>query len=218
MSKVDVEKYWLSRGRKYFFEPVKWSLFRRRRAHKQEAALIDFLKTLNFESVFEVGCGYGRITKLILENFPQVRQIVGIDLSPDQIEIAQRYVNSRKVELRLGKIQDVEVPDRSYDVVIAVSVLMHIPFNEVNVAIKSMVRISRKHVVNVDWYRPTMACNRGYCFAHDYPSLYKKFGCKKIRRIPIPMRPEYGISVGLDSGLRIFRKKAEIQCIWHAMK
>lgn len=76
-----------------------------------------------------------RITKLILENFPCAK-IEGIDLSPDQIKYARRYVNDEGASFIIGRIQDVDVSEGEYDLVIAVSVLMHMPFEEVGIALK----------------------------------------------------------------------------------
>jgi len=166
--------------------------------------------------VFEIGCGYDRITKAILQQFPNVK-IQAIDLSPQQIIIARRYANSDRVEFSVGKIQDLDVSERNYDLVIAVSVLLHIPFHDIDGVVMKMVKMSKKHIVNVDLYgSAAQMVLRGYVFAHDYTSLYKKFGVKEVQMVPIPKRPMYGISFGFDSGLRIFRRKERIQCLWHA--
>jgi len=77
--------------------------------------------------VFEIGCGYGRITKAILQQFPNVK-IQTFDLSPQQIRITRRYVNSDRVKFSVGEIQDLDVSERNYDLVLAVTVLIHIPF------------------------------------------------------------------------------------------
>ena len=59
----------------------------------QEQILVEYLrKNISFSTVTEVGCGFGRITKIILSNFPEVTEYVAVDLSPDQIENARNYV------------------------------------------------------------------------------------------------------------------------------
>ena len=59
----------------------------------QEQILVEYLrKNISFSTVLEVGCGFGRITKIILSNFPEVTEYVAVDLSPDQIENARNYV------------------------------------------------------------------------------------------------------------------------------
>jgi len=189
----DTEAFWLNRGKEYISEFQRHSFFARRYFKQQEKALIKVLRSFSFENVLEVGCGFGRITKLILDEF-HVRKLKGIDLSPRQIENARKYVNNGEVELLVGRVQDLDIPDDSYDLVIAVEVLMHIPFKEIETAMAELVRVSRKHIVNLDWYRPKSGTQLGgYCFAHDYSSLYEKLGATKIEAIAIPITPRYHV-------------------------
>jgi len=54
-------EYWTQRGKDYkknFKYDDKFEL--------QEQILIEYLKKYSFDSVLEVGCGFGRITKLLL--------------------------------------------------------------------------------------------------------------------------------------------------------
>jgi ubiquinone/menaquinone biosynthesis C-methylase UbiE len=183
---VDVEAYWLERGRGYLREFQKRSFFRRMKNMKADEKMIHVLRNISFRSVLDVGCGFGRVTKLILDNF-DVENIVGIDLSPQQIEHARKYVNSDKVQLSTGTIYDLDAPDNSYDLVIAASVLMHIPFNRIEKAIAELVRVSKRHIVNLDWYEKDKLGEEvgEYCFAHNYPSLYKKAGMSKMEMFPL---------------------------------
>src|SRR5437660_7231958 len=76
-------EYWFKHGRTYKDE------FRYNKNFElQEKILIDYLKDVSssFSSVLEVGCGFGRITKLLLSHFPNITEYFAIDLSPDQIE------------------------------------------------------------------------------------------------------------------------------------
>jgi len=79
-------EYWFERGKKYKEE------FRyNKNSELQERVLLDYLKKIpssfsSFSTVLEVGCGFGRITKLLLSNFSNIQEYIAIDLSPDQIE------------------------------------------------------------------------------------------------------------------------------------
>lgn len=217
--KVNVEKHWLKEGKTRFYERKKLSVFDRKMFEKQQNVLLGYLENLDFHTIFEVGCGYGRITKLILDGFPQVREIKAIDISPQQIKIASKYVHDNRAKFKVMRIQDVQVGRGRYDLVLAVSVLMHIPFELVESALEKMVSVSRKDIINIDWYRPIRAMARlGTSFVHDYTYLYGKLGVEKIVRIPIPRRRVYGITLGLDSGIRVVRENQDIQCLWHAIK
>jgi SAM-dependent methyltransferase len=183
---VDVEVYWLKRGKGYLEEFQKRSFFKRLKNMKADEKLVHVLRNISFRSVLDAGCGFGRMIKLILDNF-DVENIMGIDLSPQQIEHARKYVKSSKVQLSTGTIYDLDAPDNSYDLVIAVSVLMHIPFNKIEKAIAELVRVSKRHIINLDWYERGKLGEevRGYCFAHNYPTLYKKAGINKVEIFPL---------------------------------
>lgn len=221
---TEVEQYWLKRGKHFFYErrpKYVWTVIK---------TLMSFLKTLSFETVFELGCGYGGITKLILQQFPNVK-IQAVDISPDQIRFARKYVGSDRVEFDVGTIHDFDVSENKYDLVIAVFVLTYIPFHDIEKVVMKMVKMSKKSIVNADWYM-SIPDYSGHIFqqlphprygmslqcVHDYTSLYKKFGVKEVRMILIPRYPVYGISFGLDSGFQVFRRKEEMHGIWFAKK
>lgn len=224
---TDAEQYWLKRSKHFFYER------RRKYVCKVVKTLMSLLKTLSFETVFELGCGYGAITKLILQQFPDVK-IQAVDISADQIRFARKYVDSDRVKFDVGRIQDFDVSENKYDLVIGVFVLMYIPFHDIEKVVMKMVKTSKRSVVNADWYMSIPGYSGhifkqvpdryGMCLqcVHDYTSLYKKFGVKQVRMIPIPRHPVYGISFGLDSGFHVFKRKEEkelnLYSIWFAKK
>jgi SAM-dependent methyltransferase len=67
-------------------------------------------------SVLDIGCGYGRDAFYLLDNLPC--SVVGIDLSPNAIDIASRAAQERQqegVEFRCCNLT--ELADYSYDIV-----------------------------------------------------------------------------------------------------
>src|SRR5687767_5116400 len=72
-------EYWLARGKVYKeqfkYDPEK---------QLQEEMLLDYLKRIPpFQTVLEIGCGFGRISNIILSNFPAIQEYVATDMSPD---------------------------------------------------------------------------------------------------------------------------------------
>jgi len=63
--KYDPREYWLKRGEVFSDE----NLYHKQEYRSQEKTLLHYLSRLNFSSVFEFGCGFGRITRLLLDNF-----------------------------------------------------------------------------------------------------------------------------------------------------
>src|SRR5918912_2375018 len=82
------KEYWLEKGKTYkkeFQYNEKFKL--------QEKMLIDYLKNIipPFTTIFEIGCGFGRITKLLLSELNNINEYLAVDLSPQQIENAKEY-------------------------------------------------------------------------------------------------------------------------------
>ena len=75
--------------------------------------------------VLEIGVGTGRN----FEHYPAGIQLVGIDLSPRMIAIAQERARAlgRPADLRVGDAQALDVPDESVDTVISTLSLCSIP-------------------------------------------------------------------------------------------
>ena len=135
---------------------------------EQERELIRYLDGLQFTSVLDVGCGFGRIGALLT----QVRDVsyTGIDLSPQMLESARRKIPNgyfRKVSLEAFG------PTHRYDLVLAVEVLMHINPTRIGEFVAKLRSLSRRHVVTVDWTEPLPdnAQDR-HNWRHDYRKLF----------------------------------------------
>ena len=140
--------------------------------------------------MLEVGCGFGRITKLILSNFSENREYIATDLSADQINEAEKYVNglrsSRPPQFIVSDIQSLDLKNK-YDLVLASEVLMHVLPSEIESVIGKLVGISSKHVIDIDWYEEKLPRKVApYNFIHQYEKIYKQFRqVKEVIRIPI---------------------------------
>ena len=76
----NVNEYWLKRGREGAPEDPRYAEYHR----LQEHFLFDKLRKaqIPMRNLLELGCGGGRITRLLAEQFPAAR-ITALDLSPD---------------------------------------------------------------------------------------------------------------------------------------
>jgi len=133
----------------------------------QESQLLDILKKLDFDSVFEIGCGWGRITKLIQDNF-DIKTHHACDVSLERTKL----VNLEGVITK--PFQSIKF-DRKYDLVIAIEVLMHIPPEEIKTFIEKTYDISNKHIVTLDYYPKgeRFTLFDPFNFIHEYPELFK---------------------------------------------
>jgi len=180
--KYKPEKYWLKRGKVYR------KRFQNSEAtQNQEKKLLDFLNQIKFETVLEFGCGFGRISKLMLDNF-QIKQYKGFDLSPHQIDSAIKLCEKfSNASFEVKKMQDFN-SDKKFDLVIGAEVLMHVPPTEINDVTFKLSGFAKNHVVNIDWYVDTPPKKRianPHDFLHQYEKIYEKIPTvKSVERIP----------------------------------
>jgi 2-polyprenyl-3-methyl-5-hydroxy-6-metoxy-1,4-benzoquinol methylase len=184
-SSYNPKEFWYERGKTYkekFEYNKKYKL--------QEQMIVDYLKRISsFLTVLEVGCGFGRITKILLSNFSDIEEYVGIDLSPHQIENAKEYVKSVKAKRLKFIVSDIESfqSDKKYDLVIASEVLMHILPAKIDEVIRILVNMSKKHVVNIDWYEEKTSTKVApHNFIYQYEKIYQHIpSVMQVNRIPI---------------------------------
>lgn len=196
------KEYWLERGKVYKQE------FQYNKKFKlQEQMLTEYLKrNISFSTVLEVGCGFGRITRILLSNFPEITEYIAVDLSPEQIENAKYYVMEADkrgvVRFIVSDIQSLDLNSK-YDLVIAPEVLLHILPSEIKEVIGKLVRWSRKNIVNIDWYEdvpPQKAAPHN--FIHPYEKIYSEIPqVSRVLRTPIVKK---GILSGINTKQSIF--------------
>jgi SAM-dependent methyltransferase len=189
-------EYWHERGKVY-----KKNFRYDKNKRLQEEFLITQLNGISgsFKSVLELGCGFGRITKLLLTNYSNINEYLAIDISSDQIENAKTLLSSTKLpnELKLdflvSDIQSLKL-DKEYDLVILSEVLLHILPTEIDSIIKKLISWSKKYIINIDWYEdhpPRIQARHN--FIHQYEALYKKYTEPStiIKRIPIKRKKKF---------------------------
>lgn len=148
------------------------------------------LKTIEFKSVIEVGCGFGRITKLMLENFPSITEYDALDILQDQIDNARKYLGALINKVNNFYVTDIMSMDskgKKYDLVLICEVLLHIPHSDIQQILDRCISWSRKHVINIDWYedKPTQPEMENNCL-HQYAGLYHNNpATKKVNRLPL---------------------------------
>jgi SAM-dependent methyltransferase len=91
--------------------------------------------------VLDVACGAGHVSEQLA---PQVRQVVGIDLTPELLELGAsrlRDAGIRNVLLQEGDAADLPFVDGSFDVVVCRSSLHH--FAHIPRSLREMARVCR---------------------------------------------------------------------------
>ena len=201
-------EYWRERG-KIYKKNFRYDKSKR----LQEEFLIDHLNNIagSFKSVLELGCGFGRITQLLLTNYNNITEYLAVDISPDQIENAKSLLSSTKLannqvklDFLVSDIQSLRL-DKEYDLVILSEVLLHILPTDIDSIIKKLLTLSNKHIINIDWYEDhSPQSQASHNFIHQYETLYKKYtdpATTTIKRIPIKRNKFIGT---LDTKQSIF--------------
>lgn len=132
----------------------------------QEAALRQVLDTLEFESALEVGCGLARITSLLAG---MVDDLTAIDIGSDQVAVTRKRVPEAIV--MQSSIQDFET-ERTWDLVLASEVLMHIPPSEIQAVCDKLRKLANRWVVTIDWTRAISKPIAPWNWRHDYRKLF----------------------------------------------
>lgn len=155
--------------------------------HPQHKWLLEIVKEQRPVSIIEVGCGFGRNIKFLIQNGLNPSSIVGVDISPNMIRLASKYVGSKKVKFFISDLNDLNSQNK-FDFVFTHGVLMHIPEDRINIAINRLVCLSKKSLVVIEQnYR----ADNNYTFVHNYKKL---LACENLDII------EYRINrnLGLD--------------------
>ena len=170
----DVNAYWLERGRHYMEEKRTPAEFHR----LQERFLLDVLRSsgLPMKRVLEIGCGFGRITKLLSEAWPEA-EITALDLSPEQLANARRYCgdNPRIHFAQYDFYSGQPLPGNDFDCVLAIEVFLHHPPEVVTGLVQKMT-IAASYLVNIDWSEHWPWPTPEHVWIHDFAKLYAESG------------------------------------------
>lgn len=97
------------------------------------------------QRVLDIGCGSGAVTRDIARRIGAEGRVVGVDASPRLLTVARELVEAAglggRVELREGDARALPFAAGEFDVVLAVTVLAHVPGGER--AIPEMIRVTR---------------------------------------------------------------------------
>ncbi len=172
MSPTQIGRYWLERGKLYRYERRLDGQFYR----DQEELFASVIRSLQPGSLIDVGCGFGRLTKVLAKEFPRT-SFVGIDISPDQLRHARdtcsELENVRFVEL---DFTDKDFAPVSYNVAVFCEVLMHHP-DDVVMEVLAKFSKSCDFIINdVDREWKSYDVVADHCFYHDYEEMYRKLG------------------------------------------
>ena len=113
-------------------------------ADVQEHVIASFLAPVEGRTVLDVGTGTGRAALALAARGARV---TGIDASAEMLAVAERRAASAGLDVRFvrGDAHHLDVPDRAFDAVICLRVLMHTP--DWRQSLAELCRVARGRVV-----------------------------------------------------------------------
>ena len=122
-------------------------------------AVADIMQRFDCSNILEVGCGEAYLREL--PNY------LGLDFSLEALRKSglQHFVYAditRKIPL----------PDKSQDAVLSRAVLMHVPFNKIDVEVKEICRVAKKVIILFEAYSLNIHKTQPHCFTHNLPELF----------------------------------------------
>ena len=162
----------------------KLKLYRFKNTHDNLGRIVGvmgFLKSVQMESVLDIGSGRGVFLWPFINAFPYI-PITAVDMLDYRVEL-YKTVQQGGIETLSGIQGDIctlDVPDKSYDIVSMLEVLEHIP--DVASVVKSAVRIARKYIVVSVPSKPDDNPDHIHLLTREIlQTLFNDAGCKKLK-------------------------------------
>lgn len=132
--------------------------------HTEDYALGKALK--DCESVLDLGCGYDSP----VQKYPWLKYKVGVEIFEPYLEQSkQKNIHNQYI---LSNLKDINFPPKSFDAVILISVIEHLPKQEALDLIKKAEKIAIKKVILVC---PNGVCNQKF---HHHGNKYQEHLCE----------------------------------------
>ena len=176
------QEFWNKWGKTFIDDPIQSNLY------PQHKWLIKVIGKEKPKTLLEVGCGFGRNIKYIVENYSHPLEITGTDISKPMLTTAKNYLKKvprSRFLLRKANVLDLPFKNRSFDMVLCHGVLMHVKPKEIKKAIKELLRVSKKSLIVVeqnDAVKPLRQKNyqkiNYYTYSYPYKYLFRSLGGK----------------------------------------
>jgi ubiquinone/menaquinone biosynthesis C-methylase UbiE len=122
----EIKAYWDSQA-KEFGADARATLADRRLRKLEILTAIKYIRRLNPNIVFDVGCGNGYSTLQFADRFPEIR-FVGIDYSEEMIRIARQQKQRPNCEFRVGDVLKPEtLPPGTVDLILTQRCIQNLP-------------------------------------------------------------------------------------------
>lgn len=185
---MDLSEYWKNRGKTFSQEISNQPSYVQKYLRNQESHILKILSSTTFENILEIGCGTGRLTKLISE-LPLIKKYLAIDISPDLISVAQKEIHNPNIVFQCVDILEFQTQEK-FDLVFSCEVIQHIEPSKIDSVISKLTSFSKQKLIFVESYDPDQIgySKDDYFFIHDYKKIFLRLDLNfNIKKIPLPL-------------------------------
>ena len=134
----------------------------------------------DIRSVLELGAGFARMTRIMLDEIPSIEKYDAVDIKVIFNPPSDSKLSWTDMDITTP-LFDIAFSHMQYDLILASEVFMHIKPKDIDSLISKLSKIG-KQIINIDWtFNPDP--NAGWYFIHDYEALYSKYGAHRISRV-----------------------------------
>jgi len=142
----------------------------------------EMLSGLSARKILEVGCNRGYNLRAIEEVFRYKEEIVGIEPNTHALRLARN--SDTEIELLEGNAYSIPFEENYFDLCFTSGVLIHIPPEKVDTALREIHRVSKRYILSIEYYsdeeekieyrgEEEMLWKRDFCsyFKSQFPGL-----------------------------------------------
>lgn len=181
------KSFWEKLGKTFFDDDYQRGIY------EQHRWIAEKIKQLKPKNILEVGCGFGRNIKFLVDSGFPAKKITGVDISSSMLKQAREYLSGISIKLIESDASSLPFKDETFDLCLLHGILMHIPPDKIDATVKEIVRVSKEYVLCVE---QNYNGNK-FTFVHQYTKLFLKYGGKVLEQKSI------------KSGLDLFLIKLE---------
>jgi len=142
--------------------------------------------SLKAQNVLEVGCSTGND----LRAFPNSFEVHGIDINENAITKAKQKLPS--FDFQKSSIKKIPYNDSSMDLVFTHNVLNFIPESDISYALNELYRVSKKYILNFEFFNESEGIIKEKEDAGWYRDLYKRWTNYQVKIISnVDMHEDY---------------------------
>lgn len=185
---MDLNEYWKNRGKIFSEELSNQPRYVQKYLQNQESYILKSLNKQIFENVLEVGCGTGRLTKLVSE-LSSAKKYLAIDISEDLISVAKNELDNPNLSFQCVNLLEFQTQEK-FDLVFSCEVLQHIDPDQINNIISKLISFSKHKLIFVESYDHEQIgySKDDYFFMHDYKKIFSTLNLNfKMKKIPLPL-------------------------------